>query len=104
MQPHLSAALHLAAELEGIRNKADPGEPINLDVYKMSRRDLHAAGVATLPPTLLHALESFEADPLVEEIFGAEFRNIFLSKKMGEWERSFFHVWGEQRQQSLTYI
>ena len=70
----------------------------------MSRRDLHAAGIATLPPTLLHALEAFEADPLVGETFGAEFRNIFLSQKMGEWERSFFHVSAEQREQSLTYI
>ena len=102
--PYLCAAFHLAAGLEGIENRADPGEPINLDVYQMSRRELHQAGIATLPPTLLHALEAFEADPLVEQTFGDEFKSIFLRQKMGEWDRSFFHVSNEQREHMLTYI
>jgi len=102
--PYLCAALHLAAGLEGIEQKADPGDPINLDVYQMSRRDLHKAGIATLPPTLLHALEAFEEDPLVEEALGTEFKEIFLKQKMGEWNRDFFHVSDEQREQMLTHI
>ena len=102
--PYLCAALHLAAGLEGIESRADPGEPINMDVYQMSRRQLHEAGITTLPPTLLHALEAFEADPLVEATFGSEFRDIFLRQKMGEWDRSFFHVSAEQREHMLTYI
>ena len=102
--PYLCAAMHLAAGLEGIEQKADPGEPINLDVYKMSRRDLHSAGISTLPPTLLHALEAFDADPLVEEALGSEFKEIFLAQKMSEWNRDFFHVSDEQRNQMLTHI
>lgn len=101
---YLCAALHLAAGLEGIENKADPGDPINLDVYQMSRRDLPNAGMTTLPPTRLHALEAFDEDSLVEEALGAEFKEIFLSQKMGEWNRGFFHVSDEQREQILTHI
>jgi len=104
VNPYLSAALHLAAGLEGIQEKADPGKPIDADVYRMSRRELTAAGIATLPPTLLHALEAFEADPLVEETFGAEFKDIFADHKRAEWDRAFFQVSQEQREAMLTYI
>jgi glutamine synthetase len=104
VNPYLAAALHLAAGLEGIAEKAAPGAAIDADVYRMSRRELKAAGIATLPPTLLHALDAFEADPLVEEAFGSEFKDIFLDHKRAEWDRAFFQVSAEQRDAMLTYI
>ena len=102
--PYLCAVLHLAAGLEGIKNRADPSPLINIDVYQMNRRQLREAGISTLPPTLLHALEAFEADPFVGETFGAELKKYFLQQKMEEWNRSFFHVSTEQRDHMLTYI
>ncbi len=70
----------------------------------MTRRDLKAAGIATLPPTLLHALEAFEADPLVADALGAEFKGIFVDHKRAEWDKAFFQVSDEQRDAMLTYI
>ena len=102
--PYLVAALHLAAGLEGIEQGADPGQPVDADVYRMTRRDLKAAGIATLPPTLLHALEAFEADPLVADALGAEFKGIFVDHKRAEWDKAFFQVSEEQREAMLTYI
>jgi glutamine synthetase len=102
--PYLAAALHLAAGLEGIAERADPGQAVDTDVYRMTRRELKAAGIRTLPPTLLHALEAFEADPLVEKAFGPAFKEIFLDHKLAEWDRSFFRVSAEQREAMLTYI
>lgn len=102
--PYLAAALTLAAGLEGIVEELDPGEPINTDVYKMGRQALSEAGISTLPPTMLHALEAFEDDPLVEQAMGQEFKTIFLQHKRKEWERSFFHVSAEQRDSMLTFI
>jgi glutamine synthetase len=102
--PYLCAAFHLAAGLDGIEQKADPGTPINRDVYRMRRRDLKEAGIETLPPTLLHALEAFEIDPLVDEVFGSEFKEIYITQKLREWDRSFFHVSDEQRELMLTYL
>jgi glutamine synthetase len=104
VNPYLAAALHLAAGLEGIAEKADPGAAIDADVYRMTRRELKTAGIATLPPTLLHALDAFEADPLVEETLGAEFKDIFLDHKRTEWDKAFFQVSAEQRDAMLTYI
>ncbi len=102
--PYLGAALTLAAGLEGIRERMDPGEPINTDVYLMGRTALKQAGIGTLPPTLLHALEAFEQDPLVDSALGTEFKNIFLAQKRKEWERAFLYVSAEQREAMLTFI
>ena len=89
---------------DGIEQAADPGAPVDADVYRMTRRDLKQAGIRTLPPTLLHALEAFEADPLVDAALGAEFKAIFVDQKMAEWDKAFFQVSAEQRDAMLTYI
>ena len=53
--PYLAAAAALAAGLDGVRRQLDPGAP-----------GAPADGSrATLPPTLLHAVEALEADPVV---------------------------------------
>ncbi len=102
--PYLAAALHLAAGLEGMEQRADPGAPVDRDVYALDRRQLRAAGIGTLPPTLLHALEAFDADPLVAETFGTEFKEIYHAHKTREWEQGFFPVSAEQRERLLEYI
>ncbi|WP_233489246.1 type III glutamate--ammonia ligase [Blastococcus sp. TF02-09] len=50
--PYLAAAAALAAGLDGIRRNLDPGDP-------------GATRSEPLPPTLLHAVEQLEADPVV---------------------------------------
>ncbi len=70
----------------------------------MGRKALKDAGISTLPPTLLHALEAFEEDALVEAALGTEFKNIFLEQKRKEWEQTFFQVSAEQREAMLTFI
>lgn len=102
--PYLAAAITLAAGLEGIEHGLTPGEPINNDIYTIPRREFRERGIATLPPTLLHALEAFEADPVVERTFGAEFAGIYAEHKRREWERGFYPVSDEQRAERLFYI
>jgi glutamine synthetase len=84
--------------------QADPDAPINSDIYKLSRRELKQTGIRTLPPTLLHALEAFEADPLIEQALGAGFKQIYLDHKLREWQQSFYQVSDEQRRRMLSYI
>src|SRR6185436_2848322 len=67
--PYLSAAISLAAGLDGIEQKLDPGEPLNDDLYKHSKKEIAAAGIELLPKTLLHALEGFELDPISNVAF-----------------------------------
>jgi glutamine synthetase len=60
--------------------------------------------IRRLPRTLLEALEGFETDPLVASTFGEEFRDIYLDFKMKEWERSFYTVYAEEREDMLEFL
>ena len=104
VNPYLAAAIQLAAGLEGIEQQIDPGSPFNTDLYQMNRRQLKDSGILTLPPTLLHALELFDDDPISDIAFGSDYKNTFLKHKRSEWEKSFYHVSDEQREHWLTYI
>ncbi|MBB6441290.1 glutamine synthetase [Phycisphaera mikurensis] len=91
VNPHLAAALMLHAGLDGIEQGLDPGSPFNTDLYRFDKQELRARGVHTLPPTLLHAIDAFEADPISELAFGS-YKQTFLAFGHKRWERAFFAV------------
>jgi glutamine synthetase len=84
--PYLAAALVLAAGLEGVREKLDPGEPHHENLYELSPAELEKIGVQELPRTLGEAVDAFAADSFVEKILGAELRGEFIKYKRAEWE------------------
>ena len=49
--PYLAFSATVAAGLDGIREKTDPGDPVNEDIYKMSDSTRRAFGIKTLPRT-----------------------------------------------------
>ena len=79
--PYLAAALVLAAGLEGVREKLDPGEPHHENLYELSPAELEKIGVQELPRTLGEAVEAFAADPFVEKVLGKELRDEFIKYK-----------------------
>ena len=83
--PYLAAALVLAAGLEGVREKLDPGEPHHENLYELSPAELEKIGVQELPRTLGEAVEAFAADPFVEKVLGKELRDEFIKYKSAEW-------------------
>jgi len=102
--PYLAAAVQLAAGLEGIEQELDPGAPLNANCYELTRAQLREHGVELLPRTLLHALEAFESDPLIETAFGPEFRNIYFRQKMLEWDEGFYQINEAHLRHRLTFI
>ena len=100
---YLSAAIHLAAGLEGIEEELDPGEPVNANIYEKNKSELKQSGIKFLPSTLTEALDAFEEDPLTEQVFG-EMKGIFLKQKRWEWEASFFPIAREHFEKTLTHI
>ncbi len=83
---YLGAALMLAAGLEAIDETADPGPPIDLDMYTQSDEQLAELGVGQLPRSLHQATDAFEADPLTREVFGADLQAAYVEYKRAEWE------------------
>lgn len=82
---YLGAALVLAAGLESIDEGADPGPPIDLDMYTQSDEQVAALGVRLLPRTLQEAIDAFEADPLAGEVFGPDLHRSYVEFKRAEW-------------------
>lgn len=58
--PYLAFAAMLMAGLDGIQNKIDPGEPMDLDLYDLEPEE--AAKIKQVPGSLSEALDALEAD------------------------------------------
>jgi glutamine synthetase len=86
VNPYLAATLALAAGLDGIRNKIEPGAPNEDNLYAISETERRERGIAFLPQTLEEAVHAFAADPLVEETLGKELRDEFIAYKTAEWQ------------------
>jgi glutamine synthetase len=86
VNPYLAAALVLAAGLEGVREKLDPGKPNEDNLYAISDEERKARGIDFLPQTLQEAVAAFAEDPLVEQVLGKGLRDEFIRYKTEEWE------------------
>jgi glutamine synthetase len=85
VNPYLAATLALAAGLEGVREKIDPGMPNDDNLYEISEDARRARGIDFLPQNLDEAVDAFEADPLVEKTLGTALRDEFVRYKREEW-------------------
>jgi glutamine synthetase len=83
---YLGAALVLAAGMDGIRRELKPADPVNIDTYKVSEKDLAGMGVRRLPWTLGEAITAFEESDFVQKVLGAELHATYAQLKREEWQ------------------
>jgi glutamine synthetase len=83
--PYLASAAAIAAGLDGIDRKLEPGEPHNFNHYTVSAEELQSRGIKVLPQSLHEALLALEADPLFAEKLGSELIGEFVRLKRMEW-------------------
>jgi glutamine synthetase len=97
--PYLATAATLAAGLDGIDRKLDPGPPRNFNHYDQTPEQLREMGIQVLPQSLHEALLALEADPLFGQMLGKEFIQEFVRLKRMEWVEYHRHVsdWEVQR-------
>ena len=86
VNPYLAATLVLAAGLEGVRQRIDPGAPNDDNLYEITDSQRRERGIEFLPQTLQEAVAAFAADPLVEQTLGTALRDEFVKYKTEEWE------------------
>ena len=84
--PYLGAALMLAAGLEGIREKLDPGPANLVNAYTLTPEQRAERGLKRLPRTLGEAMDAFAADPLSRTVFGDAMFDAYVTYKTEEWE------------------
>jgi glutamine synthetase len=90
--PYLATIAMLAAGLDGIENKLDPGEPNNTNLYEWSHEQLKEAGIGVLPQNLNEALDALEEDSVLCQALGADLSKEFLRLKRMEWVEYQRHV------------
>jgi glutamine synthetase len=93
--PYLAFAVMLAAGLDGIAQKMDPGEPVNKNVFKMSEREKRRLRIDALPSTLREALDSMEKDNVIMEVLGDHLAKSYVEGKRHHWREylAAVHPW-----------
>ena len=97
--PYLQFAVMLAAGLDGIKNKLDPGDPIEKDIYHMSPDERRRNRIVDLPMDMGKALDVLAESKVMKEAMGEHIFNHYLHIKRLEWDDYRTHVtdWELQR-------
>ena len=97
--PYLAFAVMIAAGLDGIRRKLDPGPSVNKNVFDMSQREKRRLKIGELPENQFEAVNAMEKDSLIRETLGDHIYNHFVKAKLASWREysKAVHGWELQR-------
>ena len=88
VNPYLGMAAFVAAGLDGVRRRHDPGEPnTRKNMYRLTLEDVKGGKIGLIPQSLAEAVAAFEADPVVQQALGPELAEEFIKVKRQEWVR-----------------
>lgn len=90
--PYLAFAVMLSAGVDGIRNKIDPGDSIDKNIYKIDKKEREDSGLGMLPSTLQEALVELEKDEVIHKAMGTIAYQHFLAAKNLEWKQYKINV------------
>ena len=96
--PYLSQAALLAAGLDGMQNKRDPGKRLDINMYEHGAK---VRGLKKLPTTLLDALRLLEKSKVIRQAWGGDVVDSYLKLKMDEWHAYTRHLSDWEREQTL---
>jgi len=82
--PYLSIGALLAAGLDGIEKKIDPGEPQEIDPGNYSDDERLKRGIRRLPTSLNEALDELERDEVLREALGSLLASSYIAVKRNE--------------------
>ena len=96
--PYLMPAAVLAAGIDGIANKTDPGKRLDIDMYADGHK---VKGAKKLPLNLLDALRALENDKSLGDALGIETVSAFTKLKHDEWNSFCRHLTDWERDHTL---
>jgi glutamine synthetase len=102
--PHLAAAMLLAAGLEGVREKLELEHFHTENLYEVDPVEYQKRGVALLPRTLEEAVDAFEADPFTKQVCGEKLWKSFIDYKRAEWTSYATAVTDWERDRYLKFF
>ncbi len=81
---YLQLAVLLAAGLDGIEKKMDPPAPVDVNLFKMSEKELEKMGVEYLPGSMFLALQEMKGSDWIKEVLGESAYSQYLDSKVNE--------------------
>jgi glutamine synthetase len=101
--PYLAFAVMLAAGLKGIKEKIEPPQAVEEDVYGFDDQKLAKFYIKTLPATLKEAIEELKDSKLAKETLGKNTFDKYLEVKSTEWREFNMSVtdWEHNRYRNL---
>ncbi len=86
--PYLALAAIVAAGLDGIKKKIDPGDPLDRNAYSLDPAVRRKMGIRELPRTLEEALDELESDnEYLQHVFSRELLEAYIDIKRHEARR-----------------
>ena len=93
VNPYLAFAAIIAAGLDGVKRKLDPGDPVDENVYKMTPERRRQLGIRQLPRSLDEALDELESDnEWLKPVFGKEILETYIELKREEARKLAAHA------------
>jgi glutamine synthetase len=96
--PYLFPAVLLAAGMDGIENKLDPGKRVDLDMFSEGHK---VRGARKLPLNMLDALRELDRDKGLSKSLGQETVDAFIKLKMRDWNDYTAHLSQWERDNTL---
>jgi len=90
--PYLAFACIMMAGFDGVKKKIDPGDPVDEDVYKLSKSKRKELGITELPTTLKGALDEMESDEVIKDTLGTHVFDAFIELKTNDWNQYCLYV------------
>src|SRR5438132_1954411 len=104
--PYLAATAILAAGIDGIENRIDPGEANSENLYSIPHDEFRPRGLDILPGNLLDAMRNLRQDEVLREAFGTtpggDYLDYFCDVKEREWKDYHDHVTDWEVEKYLT--
>jgi len=90
--PYLATAALIAAGLDGVDRRLDPGPEVTDDLFDCPPPRLRERGIGLLPQSLAQALDALESDAVIHGALGETLTQEFLRLKREEWTQWSRHV------------
>lgn len=100
--PYLAIATILAAGLDGLKQQLTPVDPVDCNIYALSKAERRKAQITDLPSTLHNALKALDQDDVIKAALGRNLYQSFTESKRHEWEAYRQTVSEWERQQYLS--
>lgn len=104
MNPYLAQAALIAAGLDGIDRKLDPGPPQNINFYALTADEIAARKIDVLPQSLGESIKALSESELFRTTLGAQFVDEFVNLKREEWIDYHRHVSDWETKRYLSFF